>query len=123
MNCCGKRASFYCDDADKGSTSAVVLLPAKEVLPEWITNLGVANNHYADYLAAIKLASCSLSFRATSSETRRRGRRTNVHGCEGLLVLKCAARAPLEQSCCSTAGERGAAPGASGLRFFSPHFS
>jgi hypothetical protein len=59
MNCCGKRASFYCDDADKGSTSAVVLLPAKEVLPEWITNLGVANNHYADYMAAIKLASAS----------------------------------------------------------------
>jgi hypothetical protein len=59
MNCCGKRASFYCDDADKGSTSAVVLLPAKEVLPEWLTDLGVANNHYADYLQAIKLASAS----------------------------------------------------------------
>lgn len=59
QNCCGKRASFYCDDADKGSTSAVVLLPAKEVLPEWLTDLGVANNNYADYMQAIKLASAS----------------------------------------------------------------
>jgi len=57
-NCCGNRASFFCDDSDDGSTkSGVVLLPADEVLPPWLIDIGFGANSYSDYEAAIKLAS------------------------------------------------------------------
>jgi len=58
-NCCGKRSSFYCDDVDSGGKSAVVVLPADEVLPEWLTSAGVGATHFDDYAAAIKLASAT----------------------------------------------------------------
>lgn len=57
-NCCGQRASFYCDDVDKAdSKSAMVLLPTEEVLPGWLISLGFGPDYYADYLQAIKLSS------------------------------------------------------------------
>jgi len=60
VNCCGQRASFYCDDADNaGSKSAVVLLPLEDVLPSWLTSIGFAADPYADYLQGIKLSSAA----------------------------------------------------------------
>jgi len=58
-NCCGKRSSFTCDDVDGASKSAVVMLPAEEVLPEWLTSVGVGATHFEDFSAAIKLASAT----------------------------------------------------------------
>jgi hypothetical protein len=55
-NCCGKRSSFYCDDVDKGAMSAIVVLPAEEVLPEWLSSVGFGATNFEDYSAAIKLA-------------------------------------------------------------------
>lgn len=56
-DCCGQRAAFFCDDAEKpGVKTAIVLLPPEEVLPPWLAELGAGANHYGDYLKALSLA-------------------------------------------------------------------
>lgn len=59
-NCCAKMATFGCDSANDGSTkSAVVVLPPEEVLPSWVVSMGIGDNHYKDYLQALKLSSAT----------------------------------------------------------------
>lgn len=59
-NCCSKMATFNCDDSSDAATkSAVVLLPPEEVLPTWVRSLGLGDNHYDDYLQALKLSSAT----------------------------------------------------------------
>lgn len=60
IGCCGHRASFYCDDSDDPSAkSAIVILPPEEVIPAWVRALGVGDNHYDDYLKALKLSAAT----------------------------------------------------------------